>query len=316
METTLSPINQSRALHQNSKHCYWFVVVYLKMTIQFLEDESAGRSRMMVEYRKRRQDRLCKKEEMARKLEIINSFVEYEQIKKLRSWVHQSRSDEEIVISKFAIDLTAKDLKTLKSTSWLNDEVINFYLNLLKEEPTRKRPRVHVFSTFFYPKLKQRGYDSVKASTRRLNPPLTSSLSISDLNNSDECPYDLILVPIHLGMHWCMSAIDIVKRRITYYDSLGGSGEECCSILFDWLQRECLERNTCGGGLRVDEWKLYPSPKIPQQKNGYDCGVFSILYAAFLSRGVDISKDLFHQNDIKKWRERISVEIIEGSLIR
>lgn len=276
---------------------------------------------MIIEYRKRRQERLYRKEMMLRKSLIINSFLEYKHLQKLKSWKY-GKTDDEVVISKFSIDLTVRDLKTLQSTTWLNDEVINFYLLLLKETPLMGstfggRPRVHVFSTFFYPKLKQKGYDAVKASTKRLNPSITTSLSIGDDLKEKEYPFDLILVPIHLGMHWCMSAIDICKRKITYYDSLSGSGGvECCNILFDWLKKECLERNSDAGGLRVEEWELVPTPSIPQQKNGYDCGVFAICYAAFLSIGVDIDYDLFHQNDIQDWRRRISVEIMEGSLIR
>jgi sentrin-specific protease 1 len=33
---------------------------------------------------------------------------------------------------------------------------------------------------------------------------------------------DLLLVPVHLGVHWCMAVVDRRQRRLAYYDSLGG----------------------------------------------------------------------------------------------
>lgn len=69
-------------------------------------------------------------------------------------------------------------------------KVINFYFNLLMERGGKdKLPSVYVFNTFFYPKLCQGGHSALKRWTRRV----------------DIFTYDLILIPIHLGIHWCLA---------------------------------------------------------------------------------------------------------------
>lgn len=54
---------------------------------------------------------------------------------------------------------------------WLNDEVINFYFQLMmeraKENPAL--PQLHAFSTFLYPTVKKRGHSGVKRWTRKVD---------------------------------------------------------------------------------------------------------------------------------------------------
>ena len=77
---------------------------------------------------------------------------------------------EEILSSRFKLQITRGDIQTLENGQWLNDEVINFYMNLLVERNENQGyPALHVFSTFFYPKLKHSGYSSVKRWTRGIN---------------------------------------------------------------------------------------------------------------------------------------------------
>lgn len=83
-------------------------------------------------------------------------------------------------ISKVAREAVAdKDLARLRPGQWLNDEIINFYGALILDRAERaeaskenlgiktmngqvKRPlRVHYFSTFFWPKLKE-GYEKTR----------------------------------------------------------------------------------------------------------------------------------------------------------
>ncbi|OBS73466.1 hypothetical protein A6R68_15996, partial [Neotoma lepida] len=62
---------------------------------------------------------------------------------------------EEILSSAFKLQITRGDIQTLHQGHWLNDEIINFYMNLLVERNKQKGyPDLYVFNTFFYPKLK------------------------------------------------------------------------------------------------------------------------------------------------------------------
>ncbi|KAJ2000662.1 SUMO1 sentrin specific peptidase 1, partial [Coemansia thaxteri] len=68
------------------------------------------------------------------------------------------------------VPVTARDVDTLGDGKWLNDEVINFYMQLIMErsEQTPGMPTVHAFNTFFYSTLRDQGYVRVKRWTRRV----------------------------------------------------------------------------------------------------------------------------------------------------
>ena len=59
------------------------------------------------------------------------------------------------LVSAFQINITRKDIDTLKTRQWLNDEVINFYLQMIAErsKDNNNLPNVYAFNTFFYPKI-------------------------------------------------------------------------------------------------------------------------------------------------------------------
>lgn len=76
-------------------------------------------------------------------------------------------------------------------------KVINFYLSLIMEQCSKESGafKVYSFSTFFFPKLRgggggqTGGHAAVKRWTKTV----------------DLFLYDLILVPLHLGVHWAMA---------------------------------------------------------------------------------------------------------------
>lgn len=210
------------------------------------------------------------------------------------------RSEDSVVVSRFFVDFRVRDLRTLVSPNWLNDEVINFYCQLLMERSKQcsgKFPSMHAFSSFFFPKLRDHGYEGVRTATRKLDPPALAR--------------DLLLVPIHLGMHWCMAAIDLRAKSITYYDSLHGDNPTCLGALRKWIMGEFAERQ---GGQPFDftRWTESCPKDIPAQHNGYDCGVFALAFAEHLGR--DAAFD-FSQIDMPYWRDRISFEILSGRLL-
>lgn len=210
------------------------------------------------------------------------------------------RPDDSVVVSKFSIDFCVRDLRTLVAPNWLNDEVINFYCQLLVERSLQGRgrfPLLHAFSSFFFPKLRERGYAGVRTATRRQSPPTLAR--------------DLLLVPVHLGMHWCMASIDFRSRAIAYHDSLHGDNAACLRALREWIAGEFEEKNE-GRQFDFTGWTESCPKDVPAQRNGYDCGVFALVLAEHLSRD---AAPIFAQADMPYWRERISYEIISGKLL-
>uniref|UniRef100_A0A8C9EU86 SUMO specific peptidase 2 n=1 Tax=Pavo cristatus TaxID=9049 RepID=A0A8C9EU86_PAVCR len=204
---------------------------------------------------------------------------------------------DEIMSSAFKLKLTREDIQTLNDLHWLNDEVVNFYMNLLMERGKKEQyPRVYAFSTFFYPRLLSEGYRAVKRWTRNVN----------------LFKQDIILVPIHLRSHWTLVVVDLRKKTITYFDSFGKRGDKICETVFQYLQEESWEKQKVK--LSPSEWTLHSmeSHEIPQQSNGSDCGVFMCKYADYVSRDKPIT---FTENDMPYFRKRMVWEIIHQQLL-
>ncbi|RVE70567.1 hypothetical protein OJAV_G00065610 [Oryzias javanicus] len=203
----------------------------------------------------------------------------------------------EILSEGFGLSLTRKDLQTLSNLNWLNDEVINFYMNLLVERSKDPNlPSVNTFNTFFYPKLCSNGYYAVRRWTKKM----------------DIFAKDILLVPIHLGMHWCLSVVDFRKKSITYFDSMGGKNDKACQALFDYLQLESKDKK--GKELVTSGWTLCSKePKeIPQQMNGSDCGMFTCKYADYITKDKPIT---FTQKHMPYFRRRMVWEILNHKLL-
>ncbi|OXB65267.1 hypothetical protein ASZ78_001574 [Callipepla squamata] len=204
---------------------------------------------------------------------------------------------DEVMSSAFKLKVTREDIQTLNSYQWLNDEVINFYMNLLVERNKKDNyPTLYAFSTFFYPKLISLGYGAVRRWTR----------------NVDLFKYDIILVPIHLREHWTLVVVDVRKKTITYFDSLGKKRDKICEIVLQYLQEESWDKQKVK--LSCSEWTLrnMEAHEIPQQSNGNDCGVFMCKYADYVSREKPIT---FTENDIPYFRKRMVWEIIHQQLL-
>ncbi|KAG4306220.1 hypothetical protein PORY_000208 [Pneumocystis oryctolagi] len=192
------------------------------------------------------------------------------------------------LIVKFNISITSHDIRTLRDKEWLNDEIINFYIALISEraKASPEGPKVYAFNTFFYTTLEKKGYRGVQRWTKR-----------AKVNIMQQ---DYVFVPIHLGIHWCMSVINFKKKRIEYWDSLNGSSGNTFQLLRDYLVQES------GNTIDLDKWKNYIPESGPIQRNGYDCGVFACKTAECIARESPVD---YTQDDIKELRKRMTTTI-------
>ncbi|KAD5317261.1 hypothetical protein E3N88_17207 [Mikania micrantha] len=199
------------------------------------------------------------------------------------------------------ITITGEVLRCLRPGAWLNDEVINVYLELLKERE-KKEPkkflRCHFFNTFFYKKLisgrTRYDYKSVRRWTTQ------RKLGYSLL----EC--DKIFVPVHKEIHWCLAVINKKEEKFQYLDSLGGVDEHVMRVLPKYFVDEVKDKN--GEDIDVTSWQQEYVTDLPNQENGFDCGVFMIKYADFYSRGIGLC---FKQEDMPYFRLRTAMEILK-----
>ncbi|KAL8171426.1 hypothetical protein V2J09_023230 [Rumex salicifolius] len=231
-------------------------------------------------------------------------------------FVPLEEEDEEVVAKAFSnfnrrkvliahessnIEITGGLLQCLRPGAWLNDEVINLYLELLKERERRdpqKFLNCHFFNTFFYKKLigGRSGYDykAVKRWTtqRKLGYGLI------------EC--EKIFVPIHKEVHWCLAVINKKEKKFQYLDSLGGIDSQVFKVLARYIVDEVKDKS--GQEIDVSSWDREFVTELPEQENGYDCGVFMIKYIDFFSRGMGLN---FSQEHMPYFRLRTAKEILQ-----
>src|SRR6185312_3181587 len=63
----------------------------------------------------------------------------------------------DVLVDKFNIEIKREDLQKLKPGRWLNDELINFYVELLMERSKKTATTCHFFNTHFFSLLTNRG---------------------------------------------------------------------------------------------------------------------------------------------------------------
>ncbi|XP_043270098.1 sentrin-specific protease 1-like [Venturia canescens] len=162
-----------------------------------------------------------------------------------------------------------EDLNTLEGRRWLNDEVINGYLELIVE----KYEKTFAFSTFFFSRLLSGGFSAVQRWTRKFN----------------IFEFDLVLIPLHLGAHWCLATIDLKNRKVNYFDSLMGNNKEYPTLIFEYLMMEAASKKQTS--FDSSKWSIVIKRDIPKQLNNFGCGVFVCSFAEYEAAGREIDFD-------------------------
>ncbi|XP_055779523.1 sentrin-specific protease 5-like [Salvelinus fontinalis] len=185
--------------------------------------------------------------------------------------------------------LTLEDLSTLDDQNWVNDQVINMYGELIMEATEHK---VHFFNSFFHRQLVAKGYEGVKRWTKKV----------------DLFSKSLLLIPIHLEIHWSLITVDMANHHIHYYDSQGIVFKYTIENIMRYILAEAKEKKQA---TYQNGWKMIINKGIPQQKNDSDCGVFVLEYCKCLALKEPLQ---FTQDDMPNVRKRIYKELCDCKL--
>ena len=209
--------------------------------------------------------------------------------------LHIGSSDEVVAKLSGAHEITKRQLLSLEGRSWLSDPVINGYFYLIQQ----KCEGIVTLSSFFYSKLKIAGYAETCRFTRK-----------TDLFTPKK-----VLVVINDGSHWTLAVINHKKQRFEYYDSLGGTGTTVLNNLADYMDEEHIKKKGCPAGpKKFKEWDQYsPGRAVPQQSNGYDCGVFCTQFGLYVAQ--DVGGFTFGQQDMTYMRQLMQLELMAGTLL-
>jgi len=207
-------------------------------------------------------------------------------------------SDIKMRESSGKIQMTVEKFRCLMPKKWLNSEVINFYMDLLQDKDTKifcmnfKKKTSHFFNTFFMSKLlpekNKYNFEDVKRWTKYFK----------------VFEQDKIFIPININNnHWFLVVIYIEQKQIIYYDSIANNDRATLYLftIAKWLKDEAKSKNE---DININDWTLIDTGKnIPQQSNGYDCGVYLILNADYIADDLPLS---YGEEQIKESRNKIA----------
>lgn len=219
----------------------------------------------------------------------------------------ESGDASEVLCSRFNVDLTRGQLACLRPCTWLNDEVINFYFKLLEERSRAEKapakcwfPNSFFWSTLSGPDGKTYNYKGVRRWT------IKAKIDVFDM--------DYVIFPMNIGhgTHWTLGIIDIKDCGFRYLDSMSKSLTPMANFV-PFLRRYVDDEHKAkkGGPLEAPEsWALLDAKgAVPQQRNGYDCGVFTCFFADYFSAGKDLT---FSQDDMPLLRLRLAARVVKA----
>lgn len=209
---------------------------------------------------------------------------------------------------KYGLKITRDNLITLKPGQWLDDMIINFYMEMIDERSRNNSnlPSTFCFNTFLYTKFVAEGYDGVRNFTRR----------------SDIFEKDIIVIPIHEASrsHWTVVIIKPKMKQVAYLDSLSNNTglkttlQQNAITILDHVQSylafEHLERRNAL--LDSENWSTIQLLTVPQQTTSDDCGVFVCQFAKHVAQNRSLND--IDPNRIPQTRRVMCYEILTGTL--
>ena len=215
----------------------------------------------------------------------------------IRDVLNGTRADDDEIVNMLfenehtKMTITKKSLRTCQGQSWINDEVINYYLSLLRlrdEEMATYNSnhcRCYFFTTYYYsnkvePLVKNKFGDG---QTERIK---------KWIEKQNAFNFPIWIFTIHVnGNHWILVLVDSIYGTLDLYDSWPNTkqGRRLQSQILDniwkFINMLCNNRNSTTDVFKVSSniWDFNIVHNCPKQHNNYDCGVFACTFASLLS---------------------------------
>ena len=180
-------------------------------------------------------------------------------------------------------DFGITDLKKICNKEWLNDMVIECYLEML----IKRRENFKLFGNCFY----DYQHDKIKYNRS---------------NFFEKTPtVEIVFIPIYLRNHWVLGVAVKKEKKILFYDSLGdGRPKEYMRTITNHLN---------SGKEKGWSFKVVPKSECPQQTNGFDCGVFILKIAESIVKGTPLK--YVHQKYMQYYRAKMILEFEEEAKV-
>lgn len=219
------------------------------------------------------------------------------------------------------VTILQMDLETVYDGNELNDPIVDFFMmytaDIMGHDVLQKS---HLMSSFFFTSLSQKkktnGIFAIPSAEERY------AGASSFTNRVDLFKKDYVFIPVCRSGHWFLAVVYNLAGMTTnkvhhkqapiifMVDSLvwgsdfsgtPSSREPEASLIKSFLRCEWQAKYGTGASPKFDENSISVIyPKVPQQKNNYDCGVFVLLFfREFLGRKFPVG-DLMSEQ-ILRW---------------
>ena len=238
------------------------------------------------------------------------------------------------------VTVTSDDYKCLESSEYLNDVIIDFYLQFIKKGMQEAFDNSHIFTTYFYKALsspfnlkKRKDKDNVTPNT----PDGVYDRVKNWTKKVDLFEKDYIVVPVNEKSHWYLIIIcfpgsvnvkteleDTARRSsILVFDSLPDPENprtEAVTRLRSYLTSEWAARRGLEAEVVFTEENMpQANPRVRGQLNSKDCGLFLLQFVqSFFSRTKEdlqwldterCHKELFTREEVNGKRAAIAQTI-------
>ena len=189
-------------------------------------------------------------------------------------------------------NISMSALHSLKGTNWLFGDILNAYLNLVKQQ---SRLKVFTADTYVFTAFSN---DNNKKNFTR--------------NKVNPFDFDLMFIPINImENHWALTTTFVKDKCIRYYDSLSQGnhhGLKQCKTVKEFLESNFVLNSTTSD---LTQWHLENAADTPQQPDGHNCGVYVCQNAKCISR-----REIFsvRPSDLPAIRKEMVAELALGFL--
>lgn len=209
--------------------------------------------------------------------------------------------------------INKSDIERLKPRNWFKDDIVNTYMILLGGDGNPGSATSIFLSSLFFTKFtmtERSEIGSGKPDPGYYGQPAAKRHELVKrwTRKLDTTKGVKIFVPVNEGnYHWFMIMIDVKNKKVVSMDSLSSSRRDERAEMLGWIEAEHASKQK---PFRLEDWSSVQKI-VPKQKNGYDCGPFSCMFAAFMSNDKRMS---FLQGDLPKMRKRIAWSILHAEL--
>ena len=188
---------------------------------------------------------------------------------------------------------------------------------MIVEEASTKWNSIAVLPTYFASKVTNKfavkdnefefHYDRVQRWTKKLSQPLWK--------------HRLVMYPVNIARsHWGLGACistpskDKMQHRIMFLDSLHDpeNNHMIQNMIEKHLTQEGLEKHTKYGLKKPKSVFIFEERRVPQQTNGFDCGVFTCAFAFCLAYNLPVHT--FTQSNMNFFRKHMVLSVSQGTL--